>query len=160
MILVTLGTNDKSFERLLAEVERLIDLGLIQEEVVVQAGKTIYHSEKMKIWDLLPMSEMEQLTKQCSLLITHGGVGSIISALKYGKRVIAVPRLEKYKEHVNDHQLQIIENFDESGFIIGLHGVEELESALGKVDGFVPNRYVSNNERFVERLEEKILEIL
>ena len=49
MILVTLGTNDKSFERLLAEVERLIDLGLIQEEVVVQAGKTIYHSEKMKI---------------------------------------------------------------------------------------------------------------
>ena len=156
MILVTLGTNDKSFERLLAEVERLIDLGLIQEEVVVQAGKTIYHSEKMKIWDLLPMSEMEQLTKQCSLLITHGGVGSIISALKYGKRVIAVPRLEKYKEHVNDHQLQIIRNFGSSGCIIGTEGVEELENALEKAKTFVPQPYQSNTENMVALIRRHI----
>lgn len=156
LILVTLGTNDKSFERLLAEVERLIDLGLIQEEVVVQAGKTIYHSEKMKIWDLLPMSEMEQLTKQCSLLITHGGVGSIISALKYGKRVIAVPRLEKYKEHVNDHQLQIIRNFGSSGCIIGTEGVEELENALEKAKTFVPQPYQSNTENMVDLIRRHI----
>ena len=156
MILVTLGTNDKSFERLLAEVERLIDLGLIREEVVVQAGKTIYHSEKMKIWDLLPMSEMEQLTKQCSLLITHGGVGSIISALKYGKRVIAVPRLEKYKEHVNDHQLQIIRNFGSSGCIIGTEGVEELENALEKAKTFVPQPYQSNTENMVDLIRRHI----
>ena len=61
MILVTLGTNDKSFERLLAEVERLIDLGLIREEVVVQAGKTAYQSEKMKIWDLSLIGNRSQI---------------------------------------------------------------------------------------------------
>ena len=156
MILVTLGTNDKSFERLLSEVERLIDLGLIREEVVVQAGKTVYHSEKMKIWDLLPMSEMEQLTSECSLLITHGGVGSIISGLKYGKCVIAVPRLEKYKEHVNDHQLQIIRNFGASGCIIGTEGVEELETALEKAKTFVPKPNQSNTENMINLIKQHI----
>ena len=56
----------------------------------------------------------------CNILITHGGVGSIISGLKKDKKVIAVPRLEKYKEHVNDHQLQIIENFNNKKYIIGI----------------------------------------
>ena len=150
MILVTLGTNDKSFERLLTEVERLIDLGAIQEEVLVQAGKTIYHSERMKIYDLLPMNEMEQLMEQCSLLITHGGVGSIISGLKHGKCVIAVPRLEKYKEHVNDHQLQIIRNFDASGCIIGTEGVQELQAALEKAKTFAPQPYQSNTANMID----------
>lgn len=156
MILVTLGTNDKSFERLLTEVERLIDLGVIQEEVAVQAGKTVYHSKKMKIYDLLPMSEMERLTGECSLLITHGGVGSIISGLKNGKCVIAVPRLEKYKEHVNDHQLQIIRNFGASGCIIGTEGVEDLKSALEKAKTFIPRPYQSNTENMINLIRQHI----
>lgn len=156
MILVTLGTQDKSFERLLIEVEKLINQGTIQEEVIVQAGETAYHSEKMKILDLLPMNEMERLTKECSLLITHGGVGSIIAGLKYGKRVIAVPRLEKYKEHVNDHQLQIIHNFSARGYIIGAEGVEDLEAAIEKVKTFVPEQYQSNTPNMIDLIREKI----
>lgn len=156
MILVTLGTQDKSFERLLVEVERLIAQGTIREEVVVQAGETVYHSEKMKVFDLLPMSEMERLTKECSLLITHGGVGSIISGLKYGKRVVAVPRLEQYKEHVNDHQLQIIRNFSASGYIVGTEGVEDLEAALERAETFVPEQYQSNTQNMIELIRNKI----
>ena len=156
MIFVTLGTQDKSFERLLAEVERLMELGKIQEDVIVQAGTTAYQSEKMKIYDLLPMDEMERLTGQCRLLITHGGVGSIISGLKHGKTVIAVPRLEKYKEHVNDHQTQIIRNFGSRGHIIGTEGVEELEAALEKANAFVPTAYQSNTENMIDLIKRHI----
>lgn len=156
MIFVTLGTGENTFERLLTEVERLIDMGLIQEEIVVQAGTTDYHSEKMKIYDLLPMSEMERLTEECSLLITHGGVGSIISGMKHGKRVIAVPRLMKYKEVANDHQLQIIRNFDASGCIIGTEGVHELQAALEKAKSFAPQPYQSNTENMIALIRQHI----
>lgn len=149
MILVTLGTNDKPFTRLLQEVDRLIEIGTINEDVVVQAGKTKYKSDRMKIVQLVPMSEMEKLVSECSLLITHGGVGSIISGLDHDKCVIAVPRLARYGEHVNDHQLQIIRNFRKRGYIIGLECVEELPEALEKSRDFVPDKYESNVENMI-----------
>ena len=160
MIFVTVGTQDKEFRRLLEEVERLIKCGKINEPVVAQIGNTKFstdlESSKMQLIEFTTPREVDALIENASFIITHGGVATIIEGLNRGKRIIAVPRLKRYKEHVNDHQLQIIENFSESGFIIGVHGVEELESALERVDGFVVKRYVSNNERFVERLEEEI----
>ena len=133
MILVTLGTQDKPFTRLLDAVLREIENGNIQDEVVVQAGCTKYETDKMQIFDLIPMEEFDKLMKQCDLLITHGGVGSIITGLKCNKKVIAVPRLAKYGEHINDHQTQIIAKFNSLGYIIGLQDVEELAAALTKV---------------------------
>ena len=47
MILVTLGTQDKGFERLLKQVDEEIKKGNIREKVVVQAGYTKYESPNM-----------------------------------------------------------------------------------------------------------------
>lgn len=107
----------------------------------------------MQLIDFASPEQMDQYISQSSFIITHGGVGTIIHALDLNKKIIAVPRLKKYKEHVNDHQLQIIENFDEHGFIIGTKGVEDLQIALNKVQDFQPNKYVSNTEKFVNELE-------
>lgn len=153
LILVTLGTNDKSFERLLIELERLIDLKVINEKVVVQAGYTKYQTKKMEMFDLIPMEKFDEFIQTCDLLITHGGVGSIISGLKSGKKVIAVPRLEKYGEHVNDHQLQIIENFDSAGYIIGIKEMDELQDALMKVRTFTPRIYQSNVDNMIKLIK-------
>lgn len=150
LILVTLGTNDKSFVRLIQKIEDLIVGGIITEEVVVQAGYTKYESEHMKVFDLIPMDKFQDLMAKCSLLITHGGVGTIISGLTKDKKVIAVPRLKKYGEHVNDHQLQIIENFSESGYILAAYDVEDLEDVLSKVFEFKPQKYESNTTHMVE----------
>ena len=107
MILVTLGTQDKPFTRLLDAIQKAIDQKIIKEEVIVQAGCTKYESKDMKIFDLIPADEFDKLVKKCRILITHGGVGSIMTGLKAGKVVIAAPRLSKYKEHTNDHQKEI-----------------------------------------------------
>mgnify|MGYP002867149211 CR=1 FL=1 len=106
MIFVTLGTQDKSFKRLLDALEQAIESGIIKEEVIVQAGFTKYTSPTMKIFDLIDREDFNKYIEKCDLLITHGGVGSIITGLKNNKKVIAIARLAKYKEHVNDHQLQ------------------------------------------------------
>lgn len=156
MILVTLGTNDKTFIRLVKEIERLIEAGYLKEEVVIQAGYTKYESDKMKIFDLIPMERFDELIAECSCLITHGGVGSIIAGLKNKKKVIAVPRLAKYEEHVNDHQIQIIRNFDSAGYIIGITEVAELQNAIERLDTFEPQAYESNTSHMIDLVRSHI----
>ena len=164
MIFVTVGTQDKQFKRLLLEVERLIKIGKITDTVIAQIGNTKFSTDldstKMHLIQFTTQREVEALINNASFIITHGGVATIIEGLNYGKKIIAVPRLKEFKEHVNDHQLQIIENFDKSGYIIGLHGVDELEKAINRVDEFVPLKYVSNNDRFVSKLEETIVNFM
>ena len=135
MIFVTLGTQDKSFERLLRDIQKQIDLGNIKEKVVVQAGFTKFDSKDMEIFDLIPMDDFDKLMNECDLLITHGGVGSIISGLKKNKKVIAVARLAKYKEHMNDHQKQIVDNFSDAGYILKYDDGDDLGKILKKEIG-------------------------
>ena len=157
MILITLGTQDKKFDRLLDAVQKQIDKGNIKDEIIVQAGYSKdYKSKDMKIFDLIPMNEFDELIKKCDLLITHGGVGSITTGLKNNKVVIAAARLEKYKEHTNDHQLQIIENFTNAGYILSLDNFDELDKILKKAKKFKPKKYKSNNKNFVKLLKKEI----
>ena len=156
MILVTLGTQDKSFVRLLTAIQQQIDLGNIKERVVVQAGCTKFNSNDMEIFDLIPMEDFDKLISECDLLITHGGVGSIISGLNKNKKVIAAARLAKYKEHVNDHQLQIIENFSRKGYILKLEDFDKLNEVIQTASTFIPNRYDSNAENFRNKIIELI----
>ena len=158
MILITLGTQDKKFYRLLEAVQKQIDNKKIKDEVIVQAGCSCdFKTVDMKIFDLIPMDEFDELISKCDLLITHGGVGSIITGLKNNKKVIAAPRLSKYGEHVNDHQLQIIENFKNSGYILSLDNFDELDKLITKSKKFKPQKYNSNTENFNNKLE-KIIE--
>lgn len=157
MILITLGTQDKQFYRLLEAVQKQIDNKFITDKVIVQAGcSSNFKSNDMEIFDLIPMDEFDNLIKDCDILITHGGVGSIITGLKNNKKVIAAARLLKYKEHVNDHQLQIIENFTNSGYILSLDNFEELDKVMEKAKKFKPKKYKSNNAKFIEILKKEI----
>ena len=153
MILVMLGTQNNSFHRLLEEIERIIKKGKIEEKVIVQAGYTKYQSSNMEIFNLIPQKQLEEYQKEANLIITHGGVGSIISSLKMGKKVIAVPRLHQYGEHVNDHQKQIVKTFDEEGYIIGINEVSELEKAIEKNLTFKPKKYEADNKKMLSIIE-------
>lgn len=156
MILVLLGTQNNSFHRLLEEIQKNINNGTIKEKVVVQEGYTKFQSKDMEIHTQVPKDKLQELIKKADLIITHGGVGSIISAITEGKKVIAVPRLKKYNEHVNDHQLDIIDSFNEKRYIIGIHEVEELEEALKKVPEFKPQKYIQNTGKIIKIIEEFI----
>ena len=156
MIFVTLGTQDKPFNRLLVAVEKAIDDGFITDDVVVQVGFTKFKSDKMKVFDLIGQEDFASYMKQADLLITHGGVGSIITGLNLGKKIIAAPRLAKYGEHVNDHQLQIIKCFWQKKYILPLYEFEKLGEVLQAAKDFVPERFESNKTNFLNRIEKMI----
>ncbi|MBQ8132301.1 MAG: hypothetical protein IJ193_07410 [Bacilli bacterium] len=158
MILVVLGTQDKEFPRLLEAVESCIEDGTIKDKVVVQAGQTKYESKNMEIFDLLPAPEFEKLMDEADVIITHGGAGTILSAIKKGKRVIAAARLEKYKEHHNDHQKQIIGEFADKGYILELKDFHKLDVMLKKAKTFKPKKFESNTDNMISLIEDYIKE--
>mgnify|MGYP002623355116 CR=1 FL=1 len=159
MILVSLGTQDKPFERLLKAIDEAMEKGVITERVVAQIGQTKYTSSHMECFDFLDNAQFEQLLEECSLLITHGGVGSIVSAVNKGKVTIATPRLAQYGEHHNDHQKQIIERFAAIGCIIPLWEMSDLEKCLKEAKTFHPESFESNQKNFVNLIRNYLQEV-
>lgn len=156
MIFVSLGTQDRSFKRLLDAVEKQIELGNIRERVVVQAGHTKYVSNRMEIFDFLSSSDFSELLQECRVLITHGGVGTIIEGLKYHKKMIAAARLSEYGEHQNNHQQQIISEFVKKHYLLELDDFNLLHEKLIQIQNFEPMDYKSNTENFISLLEDYI----
>ncbi len=159
MILVTLGTQDKPFERLLKAIESQIKKGTITDSVVVQSGFTKYESSYMEIFDLMPMTTFDTLLAEADLIITHGGVGSILGAIRKGKKVIAIPRLAKYHEHTNDHQKQIVEEFVKKGYILTCHNLSKIDETIREAADFVPKKYKSDNLNMIQIIEDYIEKI-
>lgn len=158
MIFVTLGTNDKSFVRLLETVDRLLEAGSIQDQVVVQSGFTQYESSRMEIFSSVPAEKFGQLMDEADLIITHGGAGTIMTALKKGKKILGCARLAQYHEHVNDHQIQLLSAFEEMGYLLYVKDLDELGEYIEKAADFTPAAFVSNTQAFVSFLEDWIQE--
>ena len=161
MILVLLGTQNNSFHRLLEEIEKNIENGNITEEVVVQAGYTKFEpstkKQQIKIFNTVPKDELEKMIEKANIVISHGGVGSMITANQKGKKVIAVPRYKMYHEHVNDHQLKTIEIFGKRNYVLPTKNVQDLERALKDVKDFVPVVYEKDERSKVIQIIEDFI---
>lgn len=158
MILVTLGTQDKEFKRLLEAIDKEINNGTITDKVIVQAGCTKYESKNMEIFDLIPANEFDEYIKKADLIITHGGAGSILTGVKNNKKIIAAARLAKYKEHTNDHQKQIIKEFAEEGYILELKDFNKLGKLIEKSKTFKPKKFISNTNNMIKLVSDTIEE--
>ena len=153
MIFVTLGTNDKQFTRLLDACEKAIEEKAIADRVVVQAGFTKYESKNMEIFDYMDRDQFSTFMNSADLVITHGGVGTIMTALKERKKILAAARLSEYHEHVNDHQIQLLSSFEKEGYLIYMHDLSDIKPYLEKVKSFKPKMYQSNQEYFVNEIK-------
>lgn len=160
MILVVLGTNDKPFTRLLDAVEKAIADGDIREEVIVQAGFTHYESRHMKIIDYVDREQFADYLGKADLLIVHGGAGTIMTGLRQGKRILAAARSAALGEHVNDHQIQLLEAFEKKGYLIYMRDFDRIGDYLKQAREFTPNPYVSQRDHMVSLIENWIDEQL
>ncbi len=153
MVLVTLGTQTQKFERLLKAIEE----SSLNDEIIVQAGgSSDFLSKKMQIMKFINYEEMNKLIEKADYIITHGGTGSIIMPLQKNKKVIACARLEKYGEHINNHQQELVSIFVEEGYILELHENEKLDDVIKKFKNWQPKKYVSNTENFIKNLKKEI----
>lgn len=152
MTLVTLGTQHQEFTRLLDYIEK----SDLKGEIIVQAGYTKYESKRMKIFDFISYDEMEKYIDKSDLVITHAGTGSIVMPLKKDKKVIACARLSKFGEHVDDHQVELVDVFYSEGYILKIDEDTSLNEVLKNIKNFKPKKFVSNTNRFIENLEQEI----
>lgn len=158
MIFITVGSQKFQFNRLLKEVDSLINENLIKERVFAQTGYSTYKPKNFEYKDFLSREEFLNYEEKAQIVITHGGTGAIIGAVKKGKKVIAVPRLKKYNEHVDDHQVQIIQQFKEQNLICGLNDCSELKEVLCFVKEHNFERYKSNTMKIIESIDLFIME--
>jgi len=147
MIFVVLGTWEMPFTRPLAEIERAAAQQLLPQPIVVQAGKTSYESRHMRIVPFFGREELERMYEQASLLICQAGVGSIMLGLRKGKKVIGIARRRQFDEHIDDHQLEILEVFAKAGNILPWEGNGDLPAVLERARDFVPAAYPFAAER-------------
>lgn len=152
MIFVILGTHELEFKRLLEYLEKMN----INEDVVIQSGNTHFTSNKYKIIPFLDPNEFKNYIEKSDLVITHGGVGSILTGLRYKKKVITMPRLSKYKEHNDDHQLEICNKLSKDGYTINCTDYESLENAIENYKNIELKSYNFDNSKLINFISKTI----
>ena len=126
MIFVTVGTHEAGFDRLVEAVGRLPG----EEEVLLQAGYSTVRPDRARCVDFLGFEEMVATIRRARVVVCHAGVGSIMVSLMNGRRPVAVPRLARLGEHVDDHQLELGRRLAERELI---HLVEDTRQLPGAV---------------------------
>ena len=151
MIFITLGSQKFQFNRLLKAVDKIG----ADEDIFAQIGYSDYKPQHYKYKEFLDRDEFENMMSKADIVITHGGTGAIIEAVKKGKKVIAVPRLKKYGEHVDDHQIQLIGQFRNLELIYACEDMD-LEKAIETVRKTEYKEYTSNTERIINSINNYI----
>lgn len=156
MIFVTVGTHEQPFNRLIEEVDRLVETGVITDEVFIQTGYSTYEPKFCKWSSLISFDKMNELMQTSDIIITHGGPATFMSAIANGKKPIVVPRQEKYDEHVNDHQVDFSKQVKERyNSIEVVEEISELKDYLNQ-DLKIDDSSSSNNKQFNEKLREEV----
>ena len=136
MVFITLGTQGNQFQRCLQMVEELIEKVNPEHDFIAQLGNTKYISDKIKCLDYVPENDFKEYIAKADIVISHAGSGALFSAIQKGKKCIAVARLQKYNEMLNDHQTELVRKLSEGGYI--LDGTYSIVEAWNKLDGFTP----------------------
>ena len=154
MIFITLGSQKFQFNRLLKAVDDLVQRKIIKEDVFAQIGYSDYQPQNYSYKKFLDRDEFARMVEKSEIVITHGGTGAIIGAVKKDKKVIAVPRLAKFGEHVDDHQLQLLDEFEKMQIIVACYDTDKLEDAYRLVQTKKLKKYKSNQKRIIDSIEE------
>lgn len=125
MIVVTVGTNEARFDRLLAWLEPPPG-----EPVLVQHGPSPVRVPGAEHVDFLPFEDLVARLRGARAVVTHAGVGSIMVALSNGLRPVVVPRLARLCEAVDDHQVPLARRLHEAGLVTLVEHRAALAAAL------------------------------
>lgn len=159
-IFVTVGSRNYPFDRLFKKLDELCEEGVIKGEMFAQTGTSTYQPKYFEYKDFISQDEFMERVKWADIVVSHGASGSIMKALNAGKKVIAVTRLEKYGEHINDHQIQNNEAFADNGYVVAVFEMDELgkafESYYNGSDGTRP--WVNNDPLAIVKSIDKFIE--
>jgi len=156
MIFVTVGTHPDQFDRLIRKIDTIAPK--IKEKIVIQRGFTKYQPKNCEYFDFCP--NLDEYFKKARLVISHSATSILESSIKYKKPLITVPRQAKYREHINDHQVEFAVYFARKTGIMAILNVKEITPYLLKNYKKIPKIDPSELGRlqdYFKSLFEKIL---
>jgi UDP-N-acetylglucosamine transferase subunit ALG13 len=156
LIFVCVGSREYQFDRILEKVDDLVKKNKIDEEVFAQIGQSNYMPEHYQYVRYISPDDFHQKQIDADLIISHGGTGALVAALKLGKKVIAVPRLAKYQEHIDDHQIQVCNMLEEQQYLKVVYEMSELYDAIKQVKNQKTVKQYSRPSNIVSIIDEYI----
>ncbi|HET6892678.1 MAG TPA: glycosyltransferase [Pyrinomonadaceae bacterium] len=160
-MLVTVGNATQGFVRLLKAVDAAAGNGVFGEETVfIQAGNTSnFVAAHCRQQDFLEMKQFEMLLRDATLVICHGGTGTLINVLQAGKVPVVMPRQRRYSEHVDDHQVELVDALAEEGRIVRVLEPKDLEDGIRTARAMLEERHATKNTRVLELITKDIEEL-
>ena len=157
MIFVILGTQKFQMNRLLAQIDRLASDGAIGAPVMAQIGHSDYEPKNYPFHRFLDKAEFDRLISEAGVIVTHGGVSTIVTALNYRKRIIVCPRLARYGEHVDDHQREIARAFAKKGVLLCCEEGDDLAEMIASCEDKEFPEYVSQTNEITRIINEFLM---
>lgn len=145
MIFVTVGLDKFQFNRLIKYVDNLILKNIIKEEIFMQIGACEYEPKNCKWEGITEFDSLRKRMRDARIIISHAGIGSIILCAQNNKIPIIVPRQKRFREIVDNHQLEFVKEFDKSNTIIPVFKITHLKTCIEKFDEIVTNKVLRKN---------------
>ncbi len=153
MIYVTLGTMFLDFPRLVRKMDEIArDTA---EEIIVQTGMGKTIPSACKHFDFKPHDEVVSIQSEARVIVCHAGIGSVLDALQVRRPFVVVPRLKKFDEHMNDHQIDLARAVESRGWGRMILDVEDLPAACANPPD-VPASYVPAKARLISSIRELV----
>ena len=155
---ISVGNAKQAYPRFLSLIEQVVDL--LSAPVLLQVGHNTYSHAHLECVDFLSMPEFQQRIQQSDLLILHGGAGSIITALRYGRIPIVIPRRAGIGEHIDDHQVEFVTELSKSGRILVAEDIQTLRRAITDYPDKFGQQVINNHPPLLEHLRHAIQELM
>lgn len=158
MIFLTVGTQFP-FDRLVKAVDNVFEDGFVNEEIFAQIGESSYKPRNFKSVNFLDNRLFNEWMRKASGIMGHAGMGTITMALDNSKPLLVMPRLKKYGEVVNDHQVAIARKFEQLGHVLVAYKQDELPKKIEQLKNFVPSKRQTQHQVVAERIERFLKEL-
>ncbi|MBI2423145.1 MAG: beta-1,4-galactosyltransferase [Candidatus Hydrogenedentes bacterium] len=138
MIYVTLGTMFLDFTRLVEKMDQIA--AATGEEVMMQIGLSRKTPRHCRSFDFKPREAVLEIQRNARVIVAHGGIGAALDALEVRRPLVMVPRLKRFGEHMNDHQIEVAEAMERRGWGRMILNIDELDEACASPPS-VPGTY-------------------
>lgn len=159
LVFATVGAT-LPFNRLTNLVASARRAGLLPEHIIYQVGdggtRPADGETDAEVHESLPFDQVKDILRRADIVVCHGGTGSLITALREGCRIIAVPRKFALGEHYDDHQSEITGAFAERGLIAVANDDAEFAAALTRLRGTEPTMATTDPAALIAFLQEEL----
>ena len=131
-IFVTVGAQIP-FDRLVVAVAKWAASNLGKHEIFAQVGEGGCRPRNIQSVDLLEPSGFKARVLWADVLVAHAGMGSILTALQFGKPILVMPRKGSLQETRNDHQVATAIRWREMGKIAVAMDENEMPDQLNRL---------------------------